>query len=44
MMASSANVAKYLTHDYWIDVGQLEDYEIAKQDLASKNLNVPSKV
>lgn len=44
MMAANAKVAKYLTHDYWIDVGQLEDYEIAKQDIASRNLDIPSKV
>jgi NDP-sugar pyrophosphorylase family protein len=29
-------VAKYLMHEYWVDIGQLDDYEIAKQTMATK--------
>jgi NDP-sugar pyrophosphorylase family protein len=32
MLASRQPVCKYLMHDYWIDIGQLSDYELAKQD------------
>ena len=32
MLATHRPVCKYLMHDYWIDIGQLSDYELAKQD------------
>jgi NDP-mannose synthase len=32
MLATAQPVCKYLMHDYWIDIGQLSDYELAKQD------------
>jgi len=32
MLAKHHPVCKYLMHDYWIDIGQLSDYEQAKQD------------
>jgi NDP-sugar pyrophosphorylase family protein len=32
MLATHQPVCKYLMHDYWIDIGQLSDYELAKQD------------
>ena len=32
MVASDLPVAKYLTQAYWVDIGQLDDYEIAKRD------------
>ena len=32
MLANRQPVCKYLMHDYWIDIGQLSDYELAKQD------------
>jgi NDP-mannose synthase len=41
MMTRNRPVAKYLTHDYWIDVGQLDDYEIAKQDVGARRLVIP---
>jgi len=31
MLASQRRVAKYLIHDYWVDIGQLSDYEMAKE-------------
>jgi NDP-sugar pyrophosphorylase family protein len=33
MLAAKRPIAKYLMHEYWIDVGQLDDYEIAKQEM-----------
>jgi NDP-sugar pyrophosphorylase family protein len=41
-LAQGRPVAKYTTKDYWIDVGQMQDYETAKRDMASlpKNLAV----
>jgi NDP-mannose synthase len=32
MLARHRPICKYLMHDYWIDIGQLSDYELAKQD------------
>lgn len=32
MLAKHQPVCKYLMHDYWIDIGQLSDYEQAKQN------------
>ena len=32
MLATHRPVCKYLMHDYWVDIGQLSDYELAKQD------------
>ena len=32
MLAAHRPVCKYLMHDYWIDIGQLSDYELAKPD------------
>jgi len=29
-------IAKYLMQEYWIDIGQLDDYQIAKERLAGK--------
>lgn len=37
MMASHAQVAKYLMSEYWIDIGQLDDYEMAKEMFAAKD-------
>jgi NDP-mannose synthase len=31
LLASGAPVARYLIEDYWVDIGQLSDYEMAKQ-------------
>jgi NDP-sugar pyrophosphorylase family protein len=36
MIAKHQPVCKYLTHDYWIDIGQLSDYEQAKQDFDAR--------
>ena len=36
MLARHQPVCKYLMHDYWIDIGQLGDYELAKQDYDSR--------
>jgi NDP-sugar pyrophosphorylase family protein len=30
-------IAKYLMNEYWVDIGQLDDYEIAKQAMAAKD-------
>ena len=38
-LAQGRPVAKYLTKDYWIDIGQMQDYETAKQDMASSPNN-----
>ena len=40
MLAARHPVCKYLMRDYWIDIGQLSDYELAKQDheTLTKNL------
>jgi NDP-mannose synthase len=35
-LAGNRAVLKYLMRDYWIDIGQLEDYEMAKQTLPSE--------
>jgi NDP-sugar pyrophosphorylase family protein len=40
MLARKTPVAKYLTKDYWIDIGQLEDYETAKQDVQSNAIRI----
>lgn len=34
-LAKGMPVAKYLTKDYWIDVGRMQDYEAAKRDSAN---------
>ena len=36
MLAENKLVAKYLTHDYWIDIGQMDDYEIAKDNFPTQ--------
>lgn len=41
MMKAERPVAKYLTTEYWIDVGQLDDYEIAKNDVNAERLVIP---
>jgi NDP-sugar pyrophosphorylase family protein len=38
MLANRQPVCKYLMHDYWIDIGQLSDYELAKQDYDARTL------
>lgn len=38
MLAKQQPVCKYKMHDYWIDVGQLDDYELAKQDFNVRSL------
>jgi len=40
MLARKTPVTKYLTKDYWIDIGQLEDYETAKQDVQSNAIRL----
>ena len=32
LMKKKIKISKYLLKNYWIDVGQLDDYEIAKQN------------
>jgi NDP-sugar pyrophosphorylase family protein len=34
MLATRRPVAKYMMHGYWTDIGQLDDYEIAKREMA----------
>lgn len=34
MLANHRPVAKYMMHGYWTDIGQLDDYEIAKREMA----------
>jgi NDP-mannose synthase len=31
MLSSERPIAKYLIRDYWVDIGQLSDYELAKE-------------
>ncbi len=38
MIAKHHPVCKYLMRDYWIDIGQLSDYEQAKQDFDARAL------
>ncbi len=35
MLESGAPIAKYLMSDYWIDIGQLKDYEMAREEFAA---------
>jgi hypothetical protein len=44
MIAKHYPVCKYLMHDYWIDIGQLSDYELAKQDFAARSLQAKTSV
>jgi len=37
MLGKGKRIAKYLMHEYWIDIGQLDDYEIAKQEMAANS-------
>lgn len=37
MMSARRPVAKYQMQEYWVDIGQLDDYELAKEMFASKN-------
>jgi NDP-mannose synthase len=37
MMATHRPVAKYKMTEYWVDIGQLDDYELAKEMFASKD-------
>ena len=37
LMKKKVKIAKYLLKNYWIDIGQLDDYEIAKYDKSKKN-------
>ncbi len=32
LMRKKIKISKYLLNDYWVDIGQLDDYEIAKQN------------
>jgi NDP-sugar pyrophosphorylase family protein len=32
MLARNRRVGKYLCHDYWVDIGQLHDYEAAQKE------------
>jgi NDP-sugar pyrophosphorylase family protein len=36
MLARQIPICKYLMHDYWIDIGQLSDYELAKEEFGSR--------
>jgi NDP-sugar pyrophosphorylase family protein len=40
LLARRAPVAKYLTKDYWIDIGQLDDYETAKRDVQTSTVRI----
>jgi NDP-sugar pyrophosphorylase family protein len=31
MLARDRRIAKFQIHDYWVDIGQLSDYEMAKE-------------
>jgi NDP-mannose synthase len=44
MIAKHHPVCKYLMHDYWIDIGQLSDYELAKQDFDARSLQAKTSV
>ncbi len=35
LLRKQVKIAKYLMHEYWIDIGQLDDYQIAKERLAA---------
>jgi NDP-sugar pyrophosphorylase family protein len=39
-LAQGKPVAKYLTKDYWIDIGRMQDYETAKRDMSSPSINL----
>ncbi len=39
MIAQHRPVCKYLMHDYWVDIGQLSDYEQAKADFDNQALH-----
>src|SRR6185436_12570104 len=32
MIAANERVARYLVHDYWLDIGQVDDYSKARSD------------
>jgi NDP-sugar pyrophosphorylase family protein len=32
MIAANQRVARYLIHDYWLDIGQVDDYSKARSD------------
>ena len=36
MLAQNRAIAKYLMQGYWTDIGQLDDYEIAKHEMAQR--------
>jgi NDP-sugar pyrophosphorylase family protein len=44
MLAKRRPVCKYKMHDYWIDIGQLDDYELAKQDFDVRSLKAKTSV
>jgi NDP-mannose synthase len=44
MIAKRNPVCKYLMHDYWIDIGQLSDYEQAKQEFDTRALSSKTSV
>ena len=35
MIEKKSSICKYLMDDYWIDIGQLKDYEIAREEYAT---------
>ncbi len=35
MLEGGLPIAKYLMSDYWIDIGQLKDYEVAREEFAA---------
>jgi NDP-mannose synthase len=37
MLAQHRPVAKYMMRGYWTDIGQLDDYEIAKREMAQRS-------
>lgn len=41
MIASHQPVARYLIHEYWLDIGQVDDYSIARADY-EKHFHPPS--
>jgi NDP-mannose synthase len=41
MLSRGMNIGKFLTSDYWIDIGQLSDYEIAKETYRTRGGTEP---
>ena len=42
MLARNRPVAKYMMRGYWTDIGQLDDYEIAKSEMAQRTGAAPA--